>query len=73
MAARGQIVVKREELDNYDPARYDAKNNGDGTYTLTPLLWWDDASYARYQTDCGGDDYGGDDPPGSESDLQNES
>lgn len=37
-------------LDMYDPARFDAKFHADGSVTLTPLLWWDDASYARYQS-----------------------
>ena len=30
------LIVKAEDLDSHDPVRYDAKNNGDGTYTLTP-------------------------------------
>lgn len=48
--------VTADQLDSYDPARYDARKNDDGTYDLTPVLWWDDASYARYQ----GDPYQGD-------------
>jgi len=42
--------VKNGALDCYDPARYDAKFHADGSATLYPLLWWDDASYARYQS-----------------------
>lgn len=68
-----EFKVTAVELEGFDPSRYDAKNNGDGTYTLTRLKWWDDASYAAYQADCGGDDDFGDDPPRSESDLHNES
>lgn len=43
------------ELSNFDPSRYDARPNGDGTYQLIPVLWWDDASYAAYQGDPHGD------------------
>jgi hypothetical protein len=42
--------VKAGAMDNYDPARYDAQFHSDGSVTLIPLLWWDDASYARYQS-----------------------
>ncbi len=54
----GEVIkgATREGLDNYDPARYDARLEADGTYTLTPVLWWDEASYAAYQ----GDPYQGD-------------
>lgn len=54
--ARTITGVKPEDLDNHDPARYDASLQADGTYTLTPVLWHDDASYAAYQ----GDPYQGD-------------
>jgi len=37
--------VQAGALDQYDPARYDAEFHGDGSITLIPLLWWDDASY----------------------------
>ena len=42
--------VKGGALDRYDPARYDAQFHSDGSITLIPLLWWDDASYAAYQS-----------------------
>jgi hypothetical protein len=42
--------VDAGELDNYDPARYDAEFHSDGSITLIPLRWWDDASYAAYQS-----------------------
>ena len=47
--------VPADRLDDYNPERYDAVPNGDGTYRLVKLLWWDDASYANYQGDpyCG--------------------
>ena len=48
--------VTLEQLDNYNPDRYDAKEQVDGTFTLVPVLWWNDASYAAYQ----GDSYQGD-------------
>jgi hypothetical protein len=47
------LVVRAEDLDQYNPARFDARDNGDGTFTLVPLLWWDDASYAAYQAEAG--------------------
>ena len=43
--------VSADHLKYYDPERYDAVPNADGTYTLVPLMWHDDASYARYQGD----------------------
>ena len=43
--------VTEEELTEFDPSRYDARKQDDGTYTLVPLLWWDEASYATYQGD----------------------
>jgi len=43
--------IKAGALDNYDPARYDATFYPDGRAILIPLKWWDDASYARYQSD----------------------
>lgn len=47
--------VPESELDNYNPDRFDAYDNGDGTYRLVPVLWWDDASYANYQGDPWGE------------------
>lgn len=46
-----ELIVTAERLNDYNPERYDARLNPDGTYTLTPVLWWDDASYAAYQGD----------------------
>lgn len=40
--------VTREQLDS---SRYDAVPQPDGTFTLVPVLWWDDNSYADYQGD----------------------
>jgi len=53
MAARLQTVtgVTTAQLDNFDPSRYDAVAQPDGTFTLVPVLWWDEASYAAYQGD----------------------
>lgn len=48
--------VPEDQLVNYNPERYDCFPNGDGTYRLHKLSWWDDASYAVYQ----GDPYQGD-------------
>jgi len=45
--------VKPEELDNYNPDRYDAVPNADGTFNLVPVRWWDQASYNEYQYGCG--------------------
>jgi len=45
------LVVTEAELENYDPALYDAHDNRDGTFTLVPVLWHDEASYAAYQGD----------------------
>ena len=42
--------VRNGALDMYNPARYDAEFHSDGSVTLIPVLWWDDASYARYQS-----------------------
>lgn len=50
MVELSKAQVDAGELDNYNPERYDAKWNNDGSVTLYPLLWWDDASYIRYQT-----------------------
>lgn len=45
------VEVNAGALDNYNPARYDAKFHEDGSVTLYPLLWWDDTTYARYQSE----------------------
>jgi hypothetical protein len=47
--------VPAERLDDFNPDRFDAVPNGDGTFRLVPVLWWDDASYAAYQGDPHGD------------------
>ena len=43
--------VPPAELVNYDPFRYDARRNPDGTFDLFPLLWADDAEYLAWQGD----------------------
>jgi len=43
--------VPEEALANYNPDRYDAIPNPDGTFDLIPLLWWNESSYAEYQGD----------------------
>lgn len=48
--------VKAEDLDNYNPERYDAVKNADGTFDLVPVRWWDQASYNAVQYGCGSDD-----------------
>lgn len=44
----------REEVNQWNPMRYDFYWNEDYTmFQLRPLKWWDDASYAQYQArDC---------------------
>lgn len=43
--------ISAAELDDYNPERFDAVLQPDGTYNLVPVLWWDQASYLDYQGD----------------------
>ena len=52
-------IVQAAGLGLYDPDRFDAVDNGDGTFTFVPLAWLDDASYAAYQGDPFGDQESG--------------
>ncbi len=45
------LAVTAAELDRHNPDRFDARDNRDGTFTLTPVRWWDEASYAAFQAD----------------------
>lgn len=54
-----RLRVPAADLDQYDPSRFDARDNGDGTFTLIPLAWHDEASYAAYQ----GDPHASEPPP----------
>jgi len=41
-----------DQAERYNPGRYDFVWNDDYTmFRAVPLRWWDDASYARYQSD----------------------
>ena len=40
------------EIENVDTLRNDVVWNNDlSMFRLVPLLWWDDASYIRYQSE----------------------
>ena len=55
--------VAAEKYKEWSPDRNDFRFHPDGTCTITPLAWWDDASYARYQgDDPHADDYDMDGP-----------
>lgn len=56
MARQTITGVTQDGLNDYNPELYDAHLQADGTFTLVPVLWHDDASYAAYQ----GDPYQGD-------------
>lgn len=43
--------VKAEKYKEYSPETNDFRWHPDGSCTVIPLLWWDDASYLRYQSD----------------------
>lgn len=46
------MKVKAEDIEQYDPARYDFRWNADYTEAeVITLPWWDEASYAAYQGD----------------------
>lgn len=46
--------VARREHENFSPLTNDFRWNTDYTEVdVIPLLYWDDASYAAYQTYCG--------------------
>lgn len=48
--------VKNGEHEKYSPQRHDFYwNEEDGSVRVIALLWWDDASYIAYQSDCGDD------------------
>ncbi len=42
-------AVADEAHAYYNPDRFDFRFHDDGSVTITPLLWWDDASYRAYQ------------------------
>ena len=43
--------VAEGKYKEFSPERNDFTWHADGSCTVHPLLWWDDASYARYQSD----------------------
>ncbi len=43
--------VAAEEYKNYSPLTNDFRWLPDGSCEVVPLTYWDDASYARYQSD----------------------
>lgn len=45
--------VKAEKYKEYSPLHNAFQWNKDGSCDVVPLAYWDDASYARYQCDCG--------------------
>lgn len=48
--------VANRDYEKLDPARWDFVWNADyTTVTAFALAWWDDASYAAYQGDQGGE------------------
>lgn len=47
------ITITENELDGYSSDYYDLVDNGDGTFTLYPLKWVDQASWEDYQYGCG--------------------
>ena len=52
--AAAEYTLLTEEVN---PDRNDVKVLDDGSFEVTPLRWWDDASYAAYQSRDLADDY----------------
>ena len=42
-------AVAHKAYENYNPDHFDFIFHGDGSLTIIPVLWWDDASYIAYQ------------------------
>lgn len=47
--------VKPEDLNEYNPAAFDAEKQPDGTYHLIPVRWMNQEEYNEVQYGCGDD------------------
>jgi hypothetical protein len=48
----GAMLVAAERIEEFNPDQFDIRWNADYTLAeVTPLAWWDDASYLAYQGD----------------------
>ena len=57
---RSMITIKNvaaADLNNYSPAEYSARPNGDGTYDLIPLRWTNQAEFMECAFGTGNDFY----------------
>lgn len=53
----GREWFPASRCDEFDPETHDFYWNEDYTFFYpSRLLWWDDASYRAYQSDCGDSD-----------------